>query len=317
MKYSWLPLSILSVFLIQCASIQTKNRGALGDTKSSNVKTKQEMFSARPGSELRKRIIVLPFLNHSAYDNDTLLQDARDRFIDEVQRTDDVIVLDWKSLGITQLAEYRDGNNYKIMELVKKLRSSGVHAIVEGTIKDLRTGKKGDSIGVFRRVQADVKAMVELKVYSVRSGKVMASEERQADASESYTRIAEKSFTDKELRDNPDSVRFVVYLAFEKTVPVLIDSLKKFSWEGRVALVKGEKVYLNAGRLSGLQVGDLLRIVEPQEEVFDPETSQFIGQIKGRMKGTVEVTNYFGTDGAVTQIHSGSGFKENDLVEFY
>ena len=34
------------------------------------------------------------------------------------------------------------------------------------------------------------------------------------------------------------------------------------------------------------------------------------------MKGTVEIISYFGNDGAVTSVHSGSGFKESDLVEF-
>lgn len=310
MKYT---LIVLCLLLFRCTAIHVKERGA----QAPAVKTKDTMFSARQGAELRKRVVILPFLNHSSYDNPTLLQDARDRFVSEIQRTEDVIILNWKSLGIDNIDAFREGNSYKIAELSKKLRSSGVHAIVEGVVKDLRTGKKGDSVGVFRRVQADVKATAELRVISVRSGQVMVAEERQADASENYTRVAEKSFNDKDLRDNPDSVRFVVDTAFEKTIPILLESLKKFSWEGRVALVKGEKVYLNAGRLSGLQVGDLLRIVEPQEEVFDPETSQFLGQIKGRMKGTVEVVSYFGNDGAVTAIHSGSGFKENDLVEFY
>lgn len=301
------------MFLLQCTAIHVKERGG----EAPKVKTKDTLFSARKGEELRKRIVILPFLNHSSYDNPSLVQDARDQFVEDLQKTEDVIILNWKSLGIENIDSYREGNSYKIPELAKKLRSSGVHAIVEGIIKDLRTGKKGDSVGVFRRVQAEVKAVAELRVISVRSGQVMVSEERQADAAESYTRVAEKSFSDKDLRDNPNSVRWVVFFAFEKTIPILLDSLKKFSWEGRVALVKGEKVYLNAGRLSGLQVGDVLRIVEPQEEVFDPETSQFIGQIKGRMKGTVEVVSYFGNDGAVTAIHSGSGFKENDLVEFY
>ena len=47
-----------------------------------------------------------------------------------------------------------------------------------------------------------------------------------------------------------------------------------------MALVRGERVCLNAGAI-GLNIGDVLRIVEAQEEVYDPENSQFIGNIKG------------------------------------
>ena len=43
----------------------------------------------------------------------------------------------------------------------------------------------------------------------------------------------------------------------------------------------------------------------------------FIGKAPGRMKGTIEIVSYFGKDGAIGIIHSGSGFNENDLVEIY
>ena len=134
---------------------------------------------------------------------------------------------------------------------------------------------------------------------------------------EEITKVAEASYRDKELRDNPELVGAVVNESFRRMVRPVVISLRKMTWSGRVALVRGEKIYVNAGRLSGLQLGDILRVTEAKEEVFDPETGSFLGNITGRMKGTLEVINYFGKDGAVAIIHSGSGFSENDMVEFY
>jgi len=299
------------LFLVNCSAIYVKDRSAA-------PKTKDVYFSARRGNELRKRVTILPFVNQSAYKSAAFTDEARDWFIQELNKTDQTVLLDWQALGLRDIEKYYDPKEgYKTADIVKKIRASGAHAIVIGTIKDLRTGKRGDSVGLFRRVKAEIKAVVELQVVSVRSGQVLVAETREADMSESSTRIAERVFASTDLSDNPEAVKFVVQTAFEKTLPILLASLDKFSWEGRVALVKGERIYLNAGRQSGLQVGDVLRIVENQEEVYDPETQKFIGHIKGRMKGTVEVMSYFGDDGAVTNIHSGSGFKENDLVEFY
>jgi len=298
------------LFLVQCSTIHVKDRQA-------KVKIKDTMFQARKGNELKKRIVVLPFLNLSAYKSDVFADEARGYFLSQLKKFDETVEMEPRALGVEDLTIYKSGSGYKSQDLAKKLKSTGVHAIVIGTVKDLRTGKHGDSVGLFRKVKAEVKAVVELQVISVRTGQVMSTETADADMSEMQTRVAERSFKDSDLRDSPETVRYVVETAFEKTIPSLINSLQKFSWEGRVALVKGERVYLNSGRLSGLQVGDVLRIVEPQEEVFDPENSRFLGNIKGRVKGTVEVVSYFGEDGAVTQIHSGSGFKENDLVEFY
>lgn len=266
---------------------------------------------------MRKRILVLPFLNQSSYNGSSYIEEARTLFLSELEKTGEVIILHADAVGLTNLADYKQGNTYKSEDIAKKLKLTGVHAVVEGIVKDIVTVRRGDSVGLFRRVKAEIKAKVELRLVSVRSGQVMLTELREADLSEKITRVAERSFTDKDLMDDPTAVQFVVEAAFEKTIPPLITALQKFSWEGRVALVKGERVYLNAGRQSGLNIGDVLRIVEAQEEVYDPESSQFIGNIKGRMKGTVEVISYFGNDGAVTTVHSGSDFKENDLVEFY
>jgi hypothetical protein len=58
-------------------------------------------------------------------------------------------------------------------------------------------------------------------------------------------------------------------------------------------------------------------VSEEGQEIFDPETGGFIGKAPGRMKGTIEIVSYFGKDGAIGIIHSGSGFEENDIVEIY
>ena len=81
--------------------------------------------------------------------------------------------------------------------------------------------------------------------------------------------------------------------------------------------LKGEKIYLNVGRISGVQIGDILKVVEDGSEVYDPEIGYHIGKVSGNTKGTIEVVSYFGQDGAVGVIHSGAGFKENDRVELY
>lgn len=86
------------------------------------------------------------------------------------------------------------------------------------------------------------------------------------------------------------------------------------SWEGRVAYIQGSRIYLNIGEKSGLRVGDILKVTELGEEVFDPQSGDFIGRTPGRVKGTIEIVGFFGEDGSIAIIHSGGGFKENDRV---
>lgn len=314
MKKSLITRSLMAglalVILTHCSAFEKRSRKV-------ETRIKDTLFRARAEGEMKKRVIILPFLNQSDYDSQVVVEDARDDFIRELNMLDHTLILDWRNFGLKDLKEFRRGLDYDHKGLAQRLRNSGVHAIVVGVVKRLNTKIKGDSVGIFRRVEAKVDTQAQIRVISVRSGKVMVDETRTADSTGQITKVAERRFTDKERKDDPATIRLIVNEAFRKTIPPLLESLSRFSWEGRVALVRGEQIYLNAGRQSGLQIGDILRIVETQEEVFDPENDRFIGYIKGRMKGTVEVLNYYGKDGAVTRIHSGSGFKENDLVEFY
>src|SRR5690606_41915091 len=99
--------------------------------------------------------------------------------------------------------------------------------------------------------------------------------------------------------------------------PQLTAALRRWRWSGRIARVRGEKININAGRISGLQVGDLLKVLGPGQDGFDPQTGNFVGRAEGRMKGTIEIVSYFGKDGAIGVVHSGADFRENDRVEMY
>jgi hypothetical protein len=51
--------------------------------------------------------------------------------------------------------------------------------------------------------------------------------------------------------------------------------------------------------------------------VYDPESGAMIGVSQGEVKGTLEVVDYFGDDGAITILHSGGSVTEGDFVQLY
>ncbi len=268
------------------------------------------------GSNLRRRVIVLPFIDMSPYATGESTRAARDTVVRQLNLSNEVVVLSASDLE-TPAREFFNEGGYNIEKIIPEARKIGAHAIIVGRIREVKTRKIGDSVGLIRKIRAEVSALVDVEMFSTKSGSSIVKETRSASVEEEVTRVAKASYTDKELRDNPQLVRSVVKAAFAKMVNDIVIALRKMSWSGRIALVRGEKIYLNAGRLSGLQVGDILQVAEAKEEVFDPETGGFLGNITGRMKGTIEVISYFGKDGAVTIVHSGSGFEQNDIVEFY
>src|SRR3989337_3008428 len=86
--------------------------------------------------------------------------------------------------------------------------------------------------------------------------------------------------------------------AFRAAVSKLIDNLMgkmaSMEWTGKVASVEGGEVTLNAGKKTGLAVGDRLRVYGEGREVIDPDTKVSLGRRPGAEKGGIELVDFFG-----------------------
>jgi hypothetical protein len=196
-------------------------------------------------------------------------------------------------------------------------QSYGVAAIIEGRILEIKARKLSDPVGVVRQLRVSVEAVVRIRAVSTKNGHEIVNETRNSQLDTSVTRFLEGPDQDRNLVEDPELIRSVVLKAFRGLDGKISQAVEKLSWEGRVALVATNKIYVNAGRLSGIQIGDVLKVTDEGEEIYDPESGVLLGRTTGRMKGTIEVVSYFGKDGSIAAIHSGSGFKENDRVQLY
>lgn len=273
--------------------------------------------AARDTGVLRHRLLVLPFLSEKADRSSTLGEEARRVVVRELMKTGQFVIVSPEDFTSDLKKYITPEGDYDLTAISRLAASMGVAAVLEGKILDLRARRVGDSVGIIREIKAQVESDVRLRMFAGKNGKEILNEVRSSKIESSSTRIAERAMSDRFLAEDPTLVRQSVRSAVYAAIPQIIKAVEKLSWEGRVAMISGERVYLNAGRLSGLQIGDILKVLEDGEEVYDPETGRFIGKAPGRMKGTVEVVSYFGKDGAIGVVHSGSGFKENDLVELY
>ncbi|MGZ3703791.1 MAG: hypothetical protein ACXWSD_18700, partial [Bdellovibrionota bacterium] len=70
-------------------------------------------------------------------------------------------------------------------------------------------------------------------------------------------------------------------------------------------------------RATGLQIGDIMKVNSQGTDIFDPDSGLFLGRTPGDLKGTLEVVEFFGEDGAITRVHSGANFLEGDVIQLY
>lgn len=84
----------------------------------------------------------------------------------------------------------------------------------------------------------------------------------------------------------------------------LARELDSIDWFCRIAKVEGEEVYINAGRLTGLKVGDVM-------EVFRPGGSGERGEVKGKIK----ISAFFGIDASMGRLIQGKNPDVNDILK--
>lgn len=285
-------------------------------TQKLEKKERDVPFAARESDSPRKRILILPFLDTNPERGSKIGEIARLTLVRNLSRYDRFVFVHPSDLQ-KDPAQFVVNNEYDLSQVGKVAESLGIAAVIEGKILDVKAQKIGDDVGLFRRLKAKMDASVSIKMYSVKSNREIFNQVKSATSEGSTTRFADRNPSTLVLSMDEDLLADVITKAFQSAIPQLVLAADKLSWEGRIAVIEGPRVYLNAGRISGLNMGDLLKVTAKGEEIYDPETGDFIGIAPGRMKGTLEVVSYFGTDGAICVVHSGSGFKENDYVELY
>ncbi len=264
----------------------------------------------------RKRLMILPFIDTNEAHPQSMKETARTQFIEELNKTHELIVVDSKDLKV-DLSKSLQAGEYKLEELAKTSRDLGVSALLEGKVMELKVRRKSDEVGVFRQMKTVFEAQVRVRIASARSGKELFNTTKTVTVEESNVRVAENVNADRFFSANPEVLTNLLNEAFLDFTPQIISTMEKMSWEGRIAAISGDRIFLNVGRISGLQVGDILKVSDEGDEIYDPQSGNYIGKVSGRLKGTLEVVSYFGQDGSVSVIHSGAGFRENDRVELY
>lgn len=263
-------------------------------------------------SQLKKRLMVLPFNDSKAVLSKEMNAAIKKTLIKELNKSQEVIAFDSKDLGIESVKLNTQGA-YDLKEIVKSLKDYTVHSALEAEIKDLKVKRTIPAKGIIKNASSEYECSIVVRVVN-QNGRELLNHMKVVTYKDSAVSTAE--LINGQEGGNPVIPTLVKDTLFE-FIPQITKSLESMVWEGRIASLQGERVFLNVGRVSGLNVGDLLRVTEDGEEIFDTETGQFIGKSPGRLKGTLEVVSFFGQDGAIAVIHSGGGFRDNDRVELY
>ncbi len=262
----------------------------------------------------KKRVAVIRFQDKSAYGRGRLGGAVQDILTTELAKSglfilisrggDLDLVLDEQDLSKTDIA--KEGTGPKSGEVL------GLNAIVTGAVSQFGVKQKSATYLLGASKTQTAEATVDIRVVDATTGQVIFADSGTGIHEESSTQVLgiggakgyDETLEGKALR-----------AAISKFIDNLIRRMESIPWSGKVAAVDADEITINAGRKTGLVMGDRLRVFGAGREVIDPDTKLSLGRKPGKEKGEIAVSGFFGEDAAVCRRIRGEGFAVNDIVK--
>lgn len=302
-----LILTFMATLFVSCAGevIKRSDRGMYMRKKPRKV------FSG-----VKKKVALLTFFNEAPYGGEDLGIVATSELHRELSRTGEFIIDPMAKKIFGSSREVYAGGGVKLIQLARKAKVQGINFVVFGRVTEARIREKSDEIGFVRETRSYTESKVEIRIFDVNSNKEIYTDTLGGYADDKNYRFFSQD-RESRLTAKRDLLRYGVKVAVRRSIPRIAEVSAKLDWIGRVARIIGNKIYINAGRSSGLQVSDILKVMTEGQDIYDPETGALIGVSKGEVKGTIEIIDYFGEDGSIAILHSGGSVQENDFVQLY
>jgi len=254
----------------------------------------------------KRKVAILDFENNTSYKEEKIGEAVAKKLSDKLEATQRVVTLDKSVVSETLNREGLKFENLSDPSVIKRAHHSlGVQAFALGTVTDvgLLSSKASETS---EEEVAFASAKVEIRLIDASTGNLLK------------TFIGRSPiFGTKETGEysRGKSVLKAIDLSLDDVLESFLRQLDLLDWATTIARVEGENVYFNAGKLSGLRIGDTLEVFEPGKEIFHPTTNLSLGWTTGKLKGAVRVTDLFGVDAAIGKVIQGAGFSSNDVAK--
>jgi hypothetical protein len=254
----------------------------------------------------KRKVAVLDFENKTSYKEEKIGEAVARKLSEKLEATQRALTVD-KTVVSEMLSQ--EGFNFETLtepSVMKRAHQSfGIQAFALGTVTDLSLlSSKGSEAQEEEATSATIK--LEIRLIDASTGNLLKCFIGRSPI-----------FGTKETGENSRSkaVLKAIDLGLDDILEGFLRQLDLLEWTTTVAKAEGERLYINAGRLSGLRIGDIFEVFEPGKEIIHPTTKFSLGWTTGQLKGVITITDLFGVDAAIGKVVQGKGFNPNDVVK--
>ncbi|MDA8423969.1 MAG: hypothetical protein M0Z89_11605 [Nitrospiraceae bacterium] len=191
----------------------------------------------------------------------------------------------------------------------------GLNAIVTGAITAYSEAEEGSDYLVAKTKKQIARVTVDYRIVDTTTGVQLMADSGAGIYVKKVTTalgMGAKASYDTDLRDG------ALRDALTKAMVNMMKQLESQPWKGKIAKVAGNRVYINAGRKTGLKNGDRLDVYRVGEDIIDPDTHQKLGTTEDKVGQVIVQQNDIGdkADMSIAVVTSGMGFKSGDVVKY-
>jgi hypothetical protein len=278
------------------------------ETKIASIPTRPFYSPPLPLFQLgfKRKVVILDFENKTTYTDEKIGEAVANKLSDKLEATQRVITMD-KTVFSDMI--HREGFKFESLTdssvMKRAYQSLGIQAFVSGIVTDVSILSSKASETTEEQISFAT-AKVEIRLIDASTGNLLKSFIGRSPI-----------FGTKETGEYSRSkaVLKAIDFSLDEILEGFLRQLDLLDWTTTIAKIEGDNVYINAGRSSGLRIGDVLEIFGPGKEIIHPTTNFSLGWTTGQLKGAIKVTELFGVDAAIGKTVQGNGFSLNDVVK--
>jgi hypothetical protein len=247
-------------------------------------------------SDLKKKVLIAHFDDETT-SSDEVIGDwvAQELTSELTRRSGKILFIDYSMVREFLNKSGSKSNDLEVPETLRLLNEVlGIRALITGQLSGpyVFTRKPAGD----KDTTASAIIRIDLKILDTLSGRPLKS------LSASNPILASKEKGDF---SNEKAKTKAAHLVIADIGRELSKELDRLDWFCRVAKVDGEEIYINAGKLTGLRVGDVMEVLG----------SGGPGEI-GEAKGKIQIAAFLGVDASMARLIDGKKPEVSDVLRF-
>ena len=271
----------------------------------------------------KKIVAVSRFENKTAYSGQVNLGDGMaDQLTDALMQSGRFVVLERQTLkDVFDEQDLAQSGRMAKSKSARTGKATSAQILVKGTITEFEAKSSGGGSGIslfgvnVGAKKGESHVGVIIRLIDTTTGQVLYSQRVEGKAKSGGFKLGLNiqgvGFGTDGFQKTP--LGKATQIAIDNAVEFIASKMKDVPYQGNVIKVSGDVAYINAGKRSGAQAGEVFTVYSVGEELMDPDTGELLGSEEERI-GTVKIYDVK-EKYSKARIEGGvSGMKKGDII---